>query len=238
MKRIVFTIILLSATGVMAADEIAPPASLRFSKPNSRAVPDFQRHVVPLLGRLGCNSAKCHGSFQGQGGLRLSLFGFDFRSDHAALQSDATDDGTRLSVTAPHTSLLLRKPTGQADHQGGERFETGSWEHNLLLRWIESGAKGATPGLVAKISERKSKSEHAEFFEKTIRPILEDHCYECHGFSSPQRETVVGLTRRPAVRRRLGTCPGARQTGPKACSSQWYGIRTINCRCRQAENSS
>ena len=35
--------------------------------------PDFQKHVVPLLGKLGCSSAKCHGSFQGQGGFRLSF---------------------------------------------------------------------------------------------------------------------------------------------------------------------
>ena len=47
--------------------------------------PDFQRHVVPLLGRLGCNGRSCHGSFQGQGGFRLSLFGYDFQADHDAL---------------------------------------------------------------------------------------------------------------------------------------------------------
>ncbi|MEO1991706.1 MAG: hypothetical protein ABGW78_07225, partial [Pirellulales bacterium] len=31
--------------------------------------PDFRRHVVPLMGRLGCNGRACHGSFQGQGGF-------------------------------------------------------------------------------------------------------------------------------------------------------------------------
>ena len=66
----------------VAADEVVRPASERFAERDSKAVPDFQRHVIPLLGRLGCNSAKCHGSFQGQGDLRLSLFGFDFKSDH------------------------------------------------------------------------------------------------------------------------------------------------------------
>src|SRR5262245_60961398 len=45
-------------------------------------VPDFRRHIVPLVGRLGCNGRACHGSFQGQGGFRLSLFGYDFKSDH------------------------------------------------------------------------------------------------------------------------------------------------------------
>jgi hypothetical protein len=34
--------------------------------------------VGPLLGRLGCNGRACHGSFQGQGGFQLSLFGYDY----------------------------------------------------------------------------------------------------------------------------------------------------------------
>src|SRR5689334_51701 len=46
---------------------------------------DFERHVAPLLGRLGCNAAACHGSFKGQGGLRLSLFGQSPELDFAAL---------------------------------------------------------------------------------------------------------------------------------------------------------
>ena len=48
-------------------------------------IPDFQKHVVPLFGRLGCNGRSCHGSFQGQGGFQLSLFGYDFDADQHAL---------------------------------------------------------------------------------------------------------------------------------------------------------
>ena len=61
-----------------AVEGIASP-ELRFAKPGSSGVPDFQKHVIPLLGKLGCSSAKCHGSFQGAGEFRLSLFGFDFQ---------------------------------------------------------------------------------------------------------------------------------------------------------------
>ena len=76
--------LVMSVASVVAA---APPpgvpsADTRFQDRETRVVPDFQRHVVPLLGRLGCNSAKCHGSFQGQADFRLSLFGFDFAADH------------------------------------------------------------------------------------------------------------------------------------------------------------
>ncbi len=127
----------------LPAAETVRPVSERFAAAGVRETPDFQKHVIPLLGRLGCNSAKCHGSFQGQGGFRLSLFGFDFSSDHAALSAEATsEDGTRVNTSTAATSLVLRKPTLKTDHEGGKRLEPGSWEHRLLLRWIETGARG------------------------------------------------------------------------------------------------
>ena len=60
-----------------------PGIAEKFSQPGAEA--DFQKHVAPLLGRLGCNARACHGSFQGQGGFQLSLFGYDFEADHQAL---------------------------------------------------------------------------------------------------------------------------------------------------------
>src|SRR5262245_57156037 len=71
---------LLLVTGAVpagAAEAIAP-APERFATAAADEVPDFRRHVVPLFGRLGCNGRACHGSFQGKGGFRLSLFGYDF----------------------------------------------------------------------------------------------------------------------------------------------------------------
>ena len=59
-----------------AGAEIVRRVDERFASPEAAEVPDFQKHVVPLLGRLGCNGRACHGSFQGQGGFRLSLFPF------------------------------------------------------------------------------------------------------------------------------------------------------------------
>jgi len=70
--------------GVLSSKAVEENASVeqRFAQPDSGSVPDFQKHIVPLLGKLGCSSAKCHGSFQGAGDFRLSLFGFDFQKDH------------------------------------------------------------------------------------------------------------------------------------------------------------
>jgi len=116
----------------LESSQAAEPAYLA-----SDAQPDFQRHVIPLLGRLGCNGRTCHGSFQGQGGFRLSMFGYDFDADHEALTGG---DEPRVNLSDPDASLILQKPTLREDHDGGLRFEAGGWEHKLLLRWIESGA--------------------------------------------------------------------------------------------------
>ena len=131
----------------LAADNVAevlPSAQHRFSSPEVGEVPDFQRHVVPLLGRLGCNGRSCHGSFQGSGGLRLSLFGYDFLADHQAItaNSSSAEGERRLNLQLPEKSLVLKKPTMQIDHEGGERFAVDSWQYHLLRRWIEGGAPG------------------------------------------------------------------------------------------------
>lgn len=78
--------------------------------------PDFQRHVVPLLGRLGCNGRSCHGSLQGQGGFQLSLFGYDFAADFASLHKA---ERPRVDRENPSASLFLRKPTSDNEHEGG-----------------------------------------------------------------------------------------------------------------------
>ena len=123
--------------------EVLQAASERFAASDGTETPDFQKHVVPLLGRLGCNGRSCHGSFQGSGGLRLSLFGYDFRMDHQGLTSRSSSaSGGRINRQHPEDSLIVRKPTLQTDHEGGERFAVGSWQHHLLHRWIESGASG------------------------------------------------------------------------------------------------
>ena len=120
------------------------PISKRFAAAISRETPSFQRHVAPLLGKLGCNGRACHGSFQGRGGFRLSLFGYDFKMDHDALM--AGEEGPRVNVKNPDASLILQKPTLRMDHEGGKRYKLGSWEHHVLLQWIQGGAPGVKPG--------------------------------------------------------------------------------------------
>src|SRR5438105_3934202 len=94
MKRptpILLSIFLITLAPMRAwSADATPPVDRRFAETDGTETPSFQRHVLPLLGRLGCNGRACHGSFQGQGGFRLSLFGYDFSSDHAALVGGKT----------------------------------------------------------------------------------------------------------------------------------------------------
>jgi hypothetical protein len=128
---------LASGPSVSAADPLAP-VSRRFAAKDATETPDFRQHVVPLLGKLGCNGRACHGSFQGQGGFRLSLFGYDFQLDHDGLTGG---ENPRVDKEVPEESLALEKPTLTVPHKGGKRLEVGSWEWRLLVNWVKGGAQ-------------------------------------------------------------------------------------------------
>jgi hypothetical protein len=111
------------------ADEAVPAVPAR---------PSYQRHVVALFSRLGCNGGTCHGAVKGQNGFRLSLFGADPSSDRDQVLRDL--GGRRVNRNDPGRSLLLLKATGQVDHGGGVRLRPGSFEHQVFQRWLAAGA--------------------------------------------------------------------------------------------------
>lgn len=130
------------AASVRAEAEVAVAATATATATLPKE-PSFRRHVIPLLSRAGCSTRECHGSFAGQGGFRLSLFGYDFENDLEQLTQDA-DGGegeVRVNLQEPAKSLLVMKPTVQMKHKGKERIAKDSWEHHLLLDWIAKGAK-------------------------------------------------------------------------------------------------
>ncbi len=129
--------VLLALTAAPAAD------SVRLPDGSALAAVDFERHVVSLFGRAGCNTGACHGSFQGRGGLRLSLFGYEPDRDFRALTRDA--DGRRVNPFDPDRSLLLLKATGQVSHGGGRRIAPDSWQYAVLRAWLAGGCQH-TPG--------------------------------------------------------------------------------------------
>jgi len=117
-----------------SAEPVVKPAAERFATADTDEVPNFRRHMVPLLGRLGCNSRACHGSFQGQGGFRLSLFGYDFKMDHEGLVD-------RVDTEDAPASYAIQKALLEEPHRGGKRFDKNSWEYNVFVKWIAGGAK-------------------------------------------------------------------------------------------------
>ncbi len=86
-----------SASPVFAEDSQTkeiPSAEQRWSAGGMAGSPEFRRHVVPLFSKLGCNMRACHGSFQGQNGFRLSLFGFEPQLDRQELlETDPESEG-------------------------------------------------------------------------------------------------------------------------------------------------
>lgn len=105
---------------------------------------DFENDIIPILTAGGCNSGPCHGKSRGQGGFKLSLFGFDPEFDHGALSREGR--GRRVFLPSPEQSLLLLKPTGRVPHGGGLRMEFDGVEYRLLKRWIEDGMPRRVPG--------------------------------------------------------------------------------------------
>lgn len=100
---------------------------------------DYLEQVRPILVKNGCAMGACHAAQYGQGGFKLSVFGFEPIVDHAAMTREGR--GRRINTISPRESLLLRKPTMQIPHAGGRRLEPNSREYELIAAWIEQGAK-------------------------------------------------------------------------------------------------
>lgn len=129
------------STFAAAAEPI--PFSKRFADLHTPDPVSFQQHILPMMSKVGCSGRSCHGSFQGAGGFRLSLFGYDFKADIDAMNAG---DEPRINKEKPEDSLILKKPAGIEKHKGKKLFETGSWQYNVLLKWLRSGAKDDSEG--------------------------------------------------------------------------------------------
>jgi hypothetical protein len=175
----------------MPAASIARPAALvllslflcspaHAAETKSSAKIDFERHVMGLFGKMGCNAAACHGSFQGKGGFRLSLFGYDPDLDYASLTRD--NQGRRINLSDPDNSLLLLKATGAIDHGGLRRFAKGSWQYQMLRDWITSGmARNEGSGAVKSITVTPSEiavKKSGDAAQLSVKAVFSDDSTE------------------------------------------------------------
>ena len=97
----------------------------------------FPNDIVPHLTRAGCNGGACHGTPKGQNNFRLSLLGFEPKTDYEFLTRESR--GRRIFPAAPARSLLLEKASGQQAHGGGVRIQKESLAYRLMQRWISTG---------------------------------------------------------------------------------------------------
>ena len=100
----------------------------------------FINEIEPILTKAGCNQGACHGSQLGQGGFKLSLLGFDAKSDYEWIVKER--EGRRVVLGNPKESLLIQKPSMALPHAGGPRFRPGDYGYDTLLAWLEDGAPG------------------------------------------------------------------------------------------------
>jgi len=118
---------------------------------------DFDRDVLPLLTRAGCNAGACHASQHGKGGFVLSVMAFDPHLDFNSIA--IASRGRRVCPTNPDGSLILAKASNRIPHGGGKRLTEGSADYSLLASWIAAGAPGpaATPVAVTRIEVQPAK---------------------------------------------------------------------------------
>src|SRR5437016_784444 len=105
----------------------------------------YLRDVAPILNKVGCTSGPCHGAAKGKNGFKLSLRGYDPQVDYEALLYDLY--GRRFNRAEPALSLMLAKPTQQAPHGGGLRFDVDSDYYKTIYNWIAQGVPFGDPAV-------------------------------------------------------------------------------------------
>lgn len=133
---------------------------------------NFTDEVVPIFTKLGCNAGGCHGKADGQNGFKLSLLGFYPEDDYEYLVHE--DRGRRIFPADPEFSLLLLKPANEMPHGGGKRMSRGTYEWELIARWIRQGMPEG--------SENDPKLERIE-----VIPPLREMNFDTH-----QQISVIG----------------------------------------------
>src|SRR6266446_4065495 len=119
--------------GISITAAFAAAAMLAATRAAATEVVSFEREVMAVLSKAGCNQGACHGNQNGKGGFKLSLRGQDPDFDLNALARDGL--ARRTDPLRPADSLVLLKATTALPHEGGKRFGADAPEYDLLRRW-------------------------------------------------------------------------------------------------------
>jgi mono/diheme cytochrome c family protein len=132
----------------------------------------FTASVHPIL-EARCFS--CHGEKKQKGGLRLDSLG-------ATLAGG--DSGPAAIAGNAGKSLLIQAVKRIGDVQMPPKEPLPAEEIAVLEKWVAGGMPW--PGSAAPVQAGMSATaKEAERFDQTIRPILAEHCFECHGSNEP-----------------------------------------------------
>lgn len=112
----------VAAPVASAAAPVAPAAAVDVKDAR------YVSFVRPMLARLGCDNGSCHGVFKG-GGLWFATGRGEFTEDYERVLE-------RLDRSHPEQSLLYRKATALAAHNGGKNLDPLSCDAQRLLAWI------------------------------------------------------------------------------------------------------
>ena len=135
----------------------------------------FEKDILPILAKFGCNSGACHGKSGGQNGFQLSLLGFDPDFDFSAITQEGR--GRRIFPAAPEMSLFLRKGSGQMPHGGGRKLISGKGYYETVLRWLQAGTP-RTPDNTAKLESISVYPEERILSPKAEQPLVVTAHYE------------------------------------------------------------
>ena len=124
----------------------------------------FVRDIMPTISKIGCNAGTCHGAAKGKNGFKFSLRGYDMDFDYQSLIHDIS--GRRFNRAFPEQSLMLRKPTADVPHQGGQVIKPDSRNYRLFHQWIAEGV----------VSDIKStqRVERLEVLPKSVEIAMPD----------------------------------------------------------------
>ena len=133
----------------------------------------FERDIVPLLTRYGCNQGACHGKARGQNGFALSLLGFDRTFDYQAITVEGR--GRRIFPASPENSLLLRKGAGAVPHGGGKALAKTDPAYDRLHRWIAAGCPRDPQGSPTLAKVTVFPTERVMSFHATQQLVVTAH---------------------------------------------------------------
>jgi Protein of unknown function (DUF1549)/Protein of unknown function (DUF1553)/Bacterial Ig-like domain (group 2) len=162
-------------------------ASLRVHDFSAATTWSFRNDVLPVMTKVGCNSGPCHGAAAGKNGFKLTLRGYDPRTDYFTLTHQAL--ARRTERMAPAQSLILLKPTLTIPHGGGRRFPLNSPEYKVISGWIAQGMPAPQD------SDARVTNIQVLPREASLRPGAEQQLLVTAVFSDGHTEDVTRWTK-------------------------------------------